>query len=83
MADQGIVAIYELRRPGNSSISSSRAGPDVINREYARCGMLDKMLDQRETSGREPKRQNLAGVGVVVLRGSTAPALGADHLLHS
>src|SRR5438132_3921285 len=33
MADQGIVAIYELRRRGNSSISSSRAEPDVINGE--------------------------------------------------
>jgi hypothetical protein len=33
MADQGIVAIYELRRRGNSSISSSRAEPDVINWE--------------------------------------------------
>jgi hypothetical protein len=29
MADQGIVAIYELRRRGNSSISSNRAEPDV------------------------------------------------------
>jgi hypothetical protein len=33
MADQGIVAIYELRRRGNSSISSSRAEPDVVNGE--------------------------------------------------
>jgi len=33
MADQGIVAIYELWRRGNSSISSSRTEPDVINGE--------------------------------------------------
>ena len=47
-----------------------------------RCGVLDHILGVRKDQpAREPKRQNPAGVGVVVLRGAgTVPALGADLL---
>ena len=77
MADQGIVAIYELRRRGNSSISASRAEPDVINGNNIRCGVLDHILGLwKEQPAREPKGKNPAGVGIVVLTLTASYGIG-------
>ena len=58
------MAIYELRRRGNSSISSSRAEPDIINGgNYTRRGVLDHILGLRKDQmAREPKGKTLPGL---------------------
>ena len=81
MADQGIVAIYELRRRGNSSISASRAEPDVINGNNIRCGVLDHILGLRKDQpAREPKGKILPGWAFWCSGARTVPAFGADLL---
>src|ERR1700747_2419389 len=80
MADQGIVAIYELRRRGNSSISSSRPEPDVINGDNTRCGVPDHILGLlKDQPAREPSRGVRCGAPGL----AQSPLWATTSLLHS